>query len=176
MNQKGELLYETNDGLNDIIIVSDANIPKLAERLQNVYDNGTINSAETNRQEMHVLGKTPLEYSSMITKGMHDYWVIGYKENYEDAYKNGKSQFSLGQIASAIIAAIATDNNDNSGQMRHSGRSEGISNGNSDRESGKINRLNPYSSLKNNPPLIKLNVNRKDEVYFPYPGVGLPPK
>jgi RHS repeat-associated protein len=156
INDKGELLYKTDDGLKDIIIVKDAQIPELKYELQEAKDNGTINDLETNKTEMHVLGQTPQEYSKEATKGMDDYWVTGYRETYEDAYKEGTSQFSAGQIFSAIVSAIATDNNDNSGQMRHGGRSAGISDGNSDREKGKINRLNPLSSLKNNSPLIIL--------------------
>jgi RHS repeat-associated protein len=156
VNDKGALLYKTDDGLKNIIIIKDAQIPKLKYELQEAKDNGTINDPETNKTEIHVLGQMPQEYSKETTKGMDDYWVTGYKETYEDAYKEGTSQFSAGQIFSAIVSAIATDNNDNSGQMRHGGRSAGISDGNSDREKGKINRLNPLSSLKNNSPLIIL--------------------
>jgi RHS repeat-associated protein len=155
-NTKGELLYETQDNLDVDIIVPDANVPNLESELQTAKDNRTINDAKTNQQKMHVLGNTPQEYSDKATKGMNDYWATGYRETYEEAYTKGKSQFSLGQIASAIIAGIATENNDSSGEMRHGGRSAGISEENSDRKNGRINRLNPPKSFKNNQPLIQL--------------------
>jgi hypothetical protein len=137
VNDKGELLYKTDDGLKDIIIVKDAQIPKLKYELQKAKDNGTVNDSETNKTEMHILGQTLQEYSQETTKGMNDYWTMGYEETYEEAYTEGKSQFSAGQILSGIVAAIATDNNDNSGEMRHGGRTAGISDGNADREKGK---------------------------------------
>ena len=158
-NDKGELLYVTNDGMSVIIIVPDDNVRTLENKLNEAYANGTINKPETNKREMHPLGKTLQEYSNEKTKGMGDYWVLGYKETYEKAYKEGMSQFSLGQLASSIIAAIAQQNNDPSGEVRHSGRAAGIMDGNYDRKNGKINRLNPQSSLKNNKPLIILKKN-----------------
>jgi len=155
-NTKGELLYETKDGLNVDIIVPDASVPTLKKELQKAKDNGTIDNIKTNQQKMHVLGDTPEEYSEKAIKGTSDYWAIGYKETYEKAYKEGKNQFSLDQIVSGIIAAIGRENNDTSAEMRHGGRSAGILEGNSDRKAGRINRLNPRSSFKNNQPIIIL--------------------
>jgi RHS repeat-associated protein len=162
INDKGELLYKTDDGLTDVIIVPDANIPKLEGKLQEAKDNGTINKPETNKQDMHTLGQTPQEYTDEVTKDMDYNWATGYKITYEEAYKEGKSHFSIDQIFAGIVAAIATDNNDNSGSALHGGRTAGITEGNSDRKNGKINRLNPLSSLKNNLPLIILK-DRKNQ-------------
>jgi len=156
INDKGQLLIRTEDGLKDIIIVKDANISKLKEKLQEAKDNGTINDPKTNRNNMHVLGQSPEEYSEVPTKEMDDYWVLGYKETYEEAYKEGKSTFSIGQIISSFVSAIASGNDDGSGSMRHHGRITGISEGNSDRTNRKINRLDPLSSIMNNDPLIRL--------------------
>ena len=176
INNKGELLYETKDGLNDVIIIPDGNISELKETLQEKEDCGTIDDPNTNKKELHVLGLTPTQYTEQPTKGMDDYWANGYEETYEDAYKNGKSelqnQFSLSQIFSSVISAIATENNDSSGKQRHGGRGTGITDGVNDRKAGRINRLNPLSSLKNNLPLIQLKSDRKSS----YPGVGLPPR
>lgn len=105
---------------------------------------------------MHILGKSPEEYTDAKIGGMDSYWVLGYKETYEDAYKEGKSFFSPTQILSAIVSSIAADNDDNSGEMRHAGKTTGIMQGNADRKNGNINRLNPRSSIKRNSPLIVL--------------------
>ena len=155
-NEKGELLYHTEDGLKDVIIVADKQVPKLEEALQNAKDNETINDAETNKKEMHKLGRTPQKYTDEALRGGGDYWVLGYKETYPEAYKEGKSNFSFGQILSGIVSALASGHNDSSGSMRHRGRTTGINEGNYDRENGKINRLNPSSSFKDNSPLIIL--------------------
>ena len=161
-DEKGQLLYRTDDGLSDVIIVHDKNIPTLEAKLNDAKKEGNINDPNVNKEKMHTLGRTPQEYSTEKTKGTGDYWTMGYGETYEKAYNEGMSRFSLGQVFSSFIASIATDNNDNSGQMRHSGRSTGIEDGNSDRQKGKINRLNPTSSFKNNPPLIILkDINNK---------------
>lgn len=175
VNDKGGLLYETEDGLNDVIIVSDNNIPELQEKLQEAKGNGTINDPNTNKNEMHKLGKTPTQYKEEPTKGMTDYWTNGYKETYPESYKKGKGvfkdNFSLSQIIAGVVSAFATENNDNTGQERHAGRVSGIQDGNNDRSNGRINRIDPSSSLKNNTPLIRLNTYKKRS----YPGIGLPP-
>jgi hypothetical protein len=175
-NTKGELLYETQDGLDVDIIVPDGGISQLKKELQTAKNNGTINDSETNEQKMHVLGVSPDEYSQAATRGMDDYWSLGYRETYEEAYKEGLSQFSLGQIFSGVISLFSSLNGDNSGEMRHGGRSAGILEGNNDREKGNINRLNPVSCFKNNLPLIKLNNYKNDKAIFNYPGIGLPPR
>jgi hypothetical protein len=100
------------------------------------------------------------EYANDKTKGMNDYWALGYKETYEQSYEKGKGvfkdNFSLSQIWSAVTSAIASNNDNNAGAERHGGRTAGILDGNSDKKGGLINRLNPTSSFKNNAPLIKL--------------------
>jgi RHS repeat-associated protein len=160
---KGNLLYHTDDGLNDVVIVSDGNIPTLKQELQTAKDNGTINDPETNKNKMHVLGKTPQQYTDEAIKNMNSNWATGYKITYEEAYKEGKSHFSIGQIFAGMVAEIARQNNDNSGSEIHGGRAAGITEGNSDRKNGKINRLNPLSSLKNNSPLIIVRDRSKQE-------------
>ena len=90
-NTKGELLFETQDGLDVDIIVTNGNIPALEKALQIAKDNGTLGDAETNKITMHVLGCTPQEYSEQATKGMDDYWSSGYRATYEKAYTEGAS-------------------------------------------------------------------------------------
>ena len=103
-NDKGELFYHTDDELKDVIIVSDAQVPKLEKALQKAEDNGTINDAKTNKQEMHVLGQTLQKYTASPTKGTGDSWAFGYKETYPEAYTEGIGHFSLGQLASSAVA------------------------------------------------------------------------
>jgi RHS repeat-associated protein len=159
-NDKGKLLYETKDGLNVDIIVPNGNIPQLQNELQTAKDNGTINDPKTNQQKMHPLGKTPQEYSEATTKGQSDNYQIGYRETYKKSYKEGKGvfrdNFSLSQIISSIVGAIAVENHDQTGQDIHAGRVAGIQDGNDDKKAGRINRIYPTSSFQNNSPLIKL--------------------
>ncbi len=160
-NEKGELLYKTDDGLKDVIIVNNSNIPKLKQKLQDAKDKGTIDNPETNKKEMHPLGKKPSEYTNEALKDVGDYWRLGYKETYNDTY-NGNKPGWLSRLASAFVAGIATDHNDNSGEMRNAGRETGIIEGERDRKDGRINRLNPTQSFKNNLPLIKLTDKEKN--------------
>lgn len=163
-NQQGELLYQTNDGLKQTIIVPEENTSQLKEKLQTAQNNGTADDPEFNKEELHKLGQTPQQYVDEKTKGTSENWKMGYSETYEKSYKEGKGvvkdNFSFSQIISAIVSALATDNKDNSGKERHAGRTAGISDGNSDKDAGRINRLNPESSFKNNAPLIILKTKK----------------
>ncbi len=175
-NRMGELLYETSDGLSDIIIVGDGNIQKLKTELQAASDNGTINDPETNKQELHKLGRTPLQYKEDAYRHMDSDFGEGYRVAYESAFA-GESTF--GVMSSYIIAVVGSGGQGDSGpRHKQGGAIKGRSEGKQDRKAGIINRLNPSESLKNNPPLIKLlklNMNQ-GAITFPYPGKGLPPE
>ena len=174
-NKHGDLLHETNDGLNDIIIVKDANIPELKNELQTANNEGTIDDPETNQQKMHTLGQTPEQYTEDAFKGSGSYeWKMGYKSAYKKSFA-GESTF--GVMAASSIAVIGSDGQGDSGpQHLQGGVIAGKYDGKQDRKAGNINRLNPYSSLKNNPPLIKLMNSNMDQITFPYPGKGLAPR
>ncbi len=150
----GRLLYETNDNLNMNIIVEDGNINKLKSELQTAKNNGTINDPVTNKQKMHSLGKTEEEYSNASFSGINDdNYQSGYKSAYQDAYTKGKGPFSLSNIIQTIFLTFGGDES----QSVIDGRQVGIYEGLNDRKSHKINRLNPQSGFKCNPPIIKLS-------------------
>lgn len=152
INNKGETLYETKDGLKDIIIIPQNNIQTLENKLNASYANGTINNPEVNKQEMHPLGKTSVEYTNKVTKGKSENWVIGYTKTYQRSYKERKGvfkdSFSLSQIISSFITAIADEYGDNSARELHNGQISGIQDGNNDKSAGRINRVEPTSNLK----------------------------
>jgi RHS repeat-associated protein len=154
-NDKGELLYHTNDGLKDVIIVPDANIPKLEVKLQEAKDNGTINNPETNKNDLHSLGQTPQQYLERALTGGSD-WDIGYKAEYERTYKGGKRG-----LLSTIINIVAHVNDDY--LQMSGGENAGSMAGKSDRKEGRIDRLNPHSGLKSNSPKIKLRDKNKEK-------------
>ena len=81
----GQLLYETHDNQNVNIIVEDANIDKLKTELKAAKNNGTLNDPVTNRQKMHVLGKTETEYSEAAFSAIND---DNYRIEYRAAYQN----------------------------------------------------------------------------------------
>ncbi|MDR0828947.1 MAG: hypothetical protein LBN95_02400 [Prevotellaceae bacterium] len=148
-NDKGELLYHTDDGLKDAVIVPDAKIPELQAKLQEAKDNGTINNPETNKKELHTLGQTTEQYANQKTNGMGADWTAGYNAEYTRTY-NGEKRSVLSTIID-IVAHVSEDYLNFSG-----GERAGKSDGKNDRKEGKINRLDPRSSLKNNLPKIKL--------------------
>ena len=65
-NNKGELLYHTDDGLETTIIVPEKNIQKLKSELQEAYENKTINDPIVNVNKMHKLGQSISEYSNAV--------------------------------------------------------------------------------------------------------------
>jgi len=154
-NQKGELLYKTNDGLNDIIIVPDRNIAKLEQKLNEANANGMINDPETNKKEMHPLGQSPTEYREEPLRGNSENYRVGYEKAYEQSYKEGKGRFSWGNIITSIAAGFS-ESQDNTARDNNEGRMKGTTDGKSDKKSGQINRMEPTSSFKNNPPLIRI--------------------
>jgi RHS repeat-associated protein len=154
-NMKGEMLYKTDDGLKETILVPDANIPKLAEKLQTAQDNGTINDPETNKKEMHTLGQTPTEYTNRKQTGNTERDNL-YKENYNKTY-DGKTSFmdKIVNFFSNILSIGGAEGSDQS--MINFGASvEGRQNGEADKKEGLISRTNPASTFKNNDPKIKL--------------------
>jgi RHS repeat-associated protein len=160
-NTKGELLYKTNDGLNETIIVRDADVPELTQKLQSAQDNNKINDPEFNKKELHTLGKTPQQYTeATFIASPSDDWREGYKETYDKAYK-GEGNSWISRILGAIIASIARENGDMGGHYKNAGREAGVLEGNNDKKQGLLNRLHPATSFKNNPPLIKLSNPQK---------------
>ena len=159
-NDKGELLYETNDGLDDIIIVPNANTPELEEELQKAQDEGTINNPETNRTKMHVLGQTPEEYSKQKLTGDTN-WDNGYKGAYEKYY-NGRIWWWI-----FALFAISMDEESGTSTNYSGGMTAGRNDGVQDRKEGKIDRLHPERSLKNNSPLLKIIQRQGILLYSP---------
>ena len=162
-NFKGELLYKTNDGLKQTILVPEKSIPELKQKLEKGLENNVINDPEYNKQELHPLGKTPEEYKAnkegSKSNAIGDTWREQYKVGYEEGY-NGKKNI-LKHIFFPIIGALDILNNSGGGaQESYTGWLAGKVEGNFDKRQGYINAMNPQSSFKNNEPIIKLNIKK----------------
>ena len=160
-NYKGELLYRTNDGLNETIIVSEYAIPILKQKLQQGKDQGVINSPEYNKKEMHPLGKTPEQYKASKEGSesniIGDVWKVYYRIGYEEAYRDGGKNWR--KHINYCIQSLLDMSSDNGGGMqeKYDGWCTGQTEGLQDKRNGYINAMTPQSSFKKNPALIKLN-------------------
>ena len=80
----------------------------------------------------------------------------GYKSTYEDSYNGNPPPWYV----MFWYAAVASMDDTSTGSQMYGGKDAGERDGKSDRKSGRINRLNPKSSMKNNLPL--LNIVKKE--------------
>ncbi len=159
-NYKGELLYRTNDGLNETILISDDIIPKLKQKLQKGRDEGIIDDPEYNKREMHSLGKTSEQYKASKdgseSNTIGDTWQMYYRSGYEEAYEKGKkSFFKLVTYSIMGFFDVITDSGGGA-QEQYEGWAAGQVEGEMDKNNGYINAMNPESSFKENKPLIRL--------------------
>ena len=159
-NYKGELLYRTNDGLNETILISDDIIPELKQKLQKGRDEGIIDDPEYNKREMHSLGKTSEQYKASKdgsgSNTIGDTWRMYYRSGYEEAYEKGKkSFFKLVTYSIMGFFDVITDSGGGA-QEQYEGWAAGQVEGEMDKNNGYINAMNPESSFKENKPLIRL--------------------
>ena len=151
VNEQGELLYKTDDGLVDVIIVRDADIPKLEAKLNETNQNGTIDDPEVNKAEMHILGTKIFDLKQQLLTGDGSSAVdIGLKAGYSSGYEKGNKATRESRVF-FLMAWMSPEQGQVYGGFR-TGRETGAN----DAAQGKIHKLNPFSSLKNNPPLIRL--------------------
>ena len=161
-NCKGELLYRTNDGLDETIIVSECSIPDLKQKLQNGVDKEVVNSPEYNKKVLHPLGKTPEQYKASKDGSesniIGDAWKMYYRIGYEEAYRDGKKNWD--KLIFYGFQSLLDISRDAGGGMqeKYNGWSTGQTEGLNDKRNGYINAMNPESGFKNNAPLIKLNI------------------
>ena len=159
-NYKGELLYRTNDGLNETILIRNDIIPKLKQKLQKGRDEGIIDDPEYNKREMHSLGKTSEQYKASKdgseSNTIGDTWQMYYRSGYEEAYEKGKkSFFKLVTYSIMGFFDVITDSGGGA-QEQYEGWAAGQVEGEMDKNNGYINAMNPESSFKENKPLIRL--------------------
>ena len=158
-NYKGELLYRTNDGLDETILVSDYAMPELEQKIKQGIASGDINSPDYNKKEMHPLGKTPDQFKASRegakSNVIGDVWKYYYRMGYEEAYRDGKK--NLGRhILYGILGFLDVISDSGGGmQEKFDGWSTGQNEGLDDKSRGYVNAMNPESSFKNNEPLIK---------------------
>ena len=158
-NFRGELLYRTNDGLDETILVSDYTIPELKQKIQKGMDRGGINSPDYNKKEMHPLGKTPEQFKAdregSESNVIGDVWKCYYRKGYEEAYHDGKRNWGKHILYSFLGYFDVILDTGGGMQEKFDGWSTGQEEGLTDKRNGYINAMNPESSFKKNTPLIK---------------------
>ena len=151
IDQQGSLLYETNDGLSDIIVIHDKDIPKFENKLNELNKIDKINDADANRKELHTLGMELLKYAKKYDTGDPNL-DAGFTAGYDIKYENKST------IPRDILYFGLSFGGKEGGQM-NTGYYSGKKQGAEDRRQGNINVLKPFESLKNNPPLLKLQLH-----------------
>ena len=145
-NFQGELLYETNDGLDDIVLVN--NEKSLEADLRNMKNTNTLDSPEANRLLHNKYGT--LEYHQKSNSGennncISEIWSLYYKQGYADGYNNRNL---WKKFFYAIISSFGDDPVDSSPQDIYGGYSGGVEEGSRSRKNGKINLFNPVFKEK----------------------------
>jgi RHS repeat-associated protein len=166
VNQKGELLHETNDGLKDIVVIDNSKVKSFEKKLNELYQTDKLNDADANRQELHSMGTQLENVKDEILTGTPSL-DVGIKRGYDEGYNDKKPSFL--ERTQRFLFGIEEEN-----AKINSAHVIGKTAGNIDREKGNINKLDPYSSLKTNEPLIK--VPNLKQIERQYHGKGLPPK
>ena len=155
-NIYGYLLFKTNDGLNTIIVLNEASAQELEEKLNTLANNNRIDDPEFNMLELYILGDTLQEYCEYYKKDKSYNYQNGFNSEYKKAY-NGEKRSFLRRIWSSIVSALEYEYNVREAGDLQDGQDIAWLVGRSDRKNGMINRLAPYSSLKNNHPIIKIH-------------------
>ncbi len=141
-NYKGYLLYETNDGLDVIVLVK--NEKELESDLRRMKSSNQIDSPMANK-ELHTKYGT-LDYHQKEESGennnfLSDIWTLYYKQGYNDGYYNHNTWPK--RILYAFISSLNDDTVDSSPQDMNGGYSCGVEGGKRARELGEINLFNP---------------------------------
>ena len=153
-NNKGELLFQTDDGLTDVVVIKNQNIEKFEDKLNEMNECGNLNDAETNQEELHELGVNLEDWAEKSGGGYPtgDYdsdalYKGGYMNSYDPNNKVGK--FKVAMIDIMTMVSGLDGENTKSGHY-FMGRTEGRS----DRKNQILHKFNPQ--LKDNKPIIKL--------------------
>ena len=141
-NFQGELLYETNDGLDVIVLVN--NEKSLEADLRYMKNKNTLDSPEANRLLHNTYGT--LEYHQKKSSGENNncisgIWSLYYKRGYTDGYNNNRT--ILKRFFYAITSSLCDDPVDSSPHDINSGYCSGVEEGARSRKNGEINLFDP---------------------------------
>lgn len=146
-NDKGELLYRTEDGISNIIIIPEVKEAEFEEKLNDLNEQDKVDDPEANKEELYPLGMEIGDYSRKYQTGNRDQdnaFPVGYAKTYD-----GRS--TTASDIMYLIMAVTTP-----GAVQQQGYRNGKWHGENDRNKGRINVLEPYKGLKNNEPKITL--------------------
>jgi len=147
VDETGTTLYETKDGLTNIIIISKENKKIFEDKLNKLNKENKLNDPSANKKDLHSLGMDITDYKTQYETDNpnHD---AGFPVGYEKTY-NGES--TTGTDIFYFFLSFGLE-----GSEIKSGYNRGKEKGEIDKKNGRINMLDPYKSLKNNVPIIKL--------------------
>jgi hypothetical protein len=155
-NIYGYLLFKTNDGLSAIIVLNEAGAKGLEEKLKNPINKDKVDNPDFNKKELHVLGETLNDYSNHYKKDRSYNFQIGFDSEYEKAYK-GEKRSILKSFIFSYVSVLEYDYKVSEAGEMQAGQDAGWQYGRLDKKKGMIDRLSPYTSLKNNEPLIVID-------------------
>ena len=155
-NIYGYLLFKTNDGLSAIIVLNEAGAKELEEKLKNPINKDKVDNPDFNKKELHVLGETLNDYSNHYKKDRSYNFQIGFDSEYEKAYK-GEKRSILKSFIFSYVSVLEYDYKVSEAGEMQAGQDAGWQYGRLDKKKGMIDRLSPYTSLKNNEPLIVID-------------------
>ncbi len=87
IDDKGNTLYTTNDGLNDIIIIPDRNLKLFKDNLNELSEQDLLDDPTSNIDQLHALGTEITKYKNDYKTGnklLDSGYIIGYPIGYND--------------------------------------------------------------------------------------------
>lgn len=171
-NSNGELLYETKDGLDEIVIVNSEEVNGLLNDLEQLNKNGLLNDRVSNKKLHSKYGGTLKQQQNrkcgIDNTAISDSWSLSYIDGYNDAFQGNVPKILLkiacfsiaiqGQednqcMSQSMLSALGVETGPNMAEM-NSGYICGITEGYSSMKRGENNIFKP--NLKNNKPLFNI--------------------
>jgi len=140
INQKGQVIYQTRDGVGRILIVLDENVSSLEYRLREAKENSRLNHPFND----HILGLglTGEQYTEKMTRS-----GTQYKQSYYSGYWGG----NYTALERFFYWAKETEKKDMESVQDQEDRSEGLDDGIADRKNGRIDRFKPLARISGGP-------------------------
>lgn len=146
VSEAGYTLAKTKDGLSDIIIIFNPSRESFEKALNKLNNEGKMNDAEANKEYLHSLGEDIGAYK-MSWKTEDSSLDAGYPMGYEVGYNKSRIWTTIWMHIQGVS---------DEGAKILSGYKMGVMEGEKDKRSGRLSRLDPYKGLKHNVPIIKL--------------------
>ncbi len=155
VNEKGEVLADTDDGRTDIYVIPDEKVKEFVEKVLEYDDEGKLHDLETTDE----LNKIGYPLSEMKNKQSPYYptktvnYDVAYTSGYSKAYNTVGERNEFWNTLLEIILQLGMGGEQGEGAISSVHRQIGWEDGKKDKKSGKMNKFNP--KIKDNKPKIK---------------------